>query len=71
MFLIPGITSVLLFGVLWWTDLLPRPQVVGGCVLVGVAAQSLAPAYSVIWVTGLLLNVGTAIYLTIQVKLSW
>ncbi len=71
MFLIPCVTSVVLFAILWWADLLPRPQVVGGLVVVGVAGQSLAPAFSVVWVAALLINVGTAIYLTIRLKLDW
>ena len=71
MFLIPPAASVVLFAVLWWADLLPRPQLVGACVLVGVVGQWFAPAYSVIWVGALLLNVGVAIYLAIRLKLDW
>ena len=71
MFLIPPLASVVLFAVLWWGDLLPRPHVVGGCVLVGVVGQLFAPTFSVVWVGALLLNVGVAIYLTIMMKLNW
>jgi len=42
-----------------------------GCVFLGVTAQSLAPVYSPIWVAALVLNVGTAIYLTVVAKLNW
>jgi hypothetical protein len=71
MFLIPPIASVVLLVILWSTDQLPRPRVVGLCVLVGVLAQWFTPMYSAPWVTALLVNVGLAIYLTMRLKLSW
>jgi hypothetical protein len=70
MFLIPPVASVILFTLLWWEDLLPRPHVVGACVLVGVVGQWFATTYSVNWVVALQLNVGVAIYLTITLKLN-
>jgi hypothetical protein len=70
MFLIPPIASVVLFLQLWWRDLLPRPYLTGGWVLLGVLTQWIAPGLSGFWVAGLLLNVGTAIYMAIRLKLS-
>lgn len=69
MFLIP-VASVVLLVFLWLADLLPRPYVVAACVLVGVAGQLLAPAYSLAWAGALLLNAGTAIYMAILLKLN-
>jgi hypothetical protein len=69
MILIP-VASVVLFVFLWRGDMLNRPHVVGTCVLVGLAAQLLAPAYSPIWLAGILLSAGVAIYLAIRLKLS-
>ncbi len=71
MFLIPPIACVVLIAVLWWSGLLPRPYVTGAIVLVGVVAQLLARGFSPVWVVALLMNVGTASYLTIRLKLSW
>lgn len=67
---LPPIASVVLFLFVWWMDLLTRPLLVGGAVLVGVAAQILAPAYSPVWFAATLLNVGVALYLGIRLKLS-
>jgi hypothetical protein len=71
MFSVPPIASVVLFLVLWWGSVLPRPHVTVAWVLVGVLTQSLARAFSPLWVVGLLLNVGTAIYLSIRLRLNW
>jgi hypothetical protein len=67
---LPPIASVVLFLFVWRMDLLSRPLLVGGVVLVGVATQILAPAYSPVWVAAALLNVGVALYLAIRLKLS-
>jgi hypothetical protein len=69
MILIP-VASVVLFVFLWQGDMLDRPQVVGACILIGLAAQLLAPVYSLIWLAGMLLNAGVAIYLAFRLKLS-
>jgi hypothetical protein len=50
--------------------MLPQHHVVGGCVLVGVAGQLLAPVYSLTWFAAALLSVSVAIYLAIRLKLS-
>ncbi len=71
MFLIPPVASVVLFLLLWWADRLVRPVRTGLCVAGGVMVQLLAPGFSVVWVVGLLLNVGMAVYLTIRFKLEW
>jgi hypothetical protein len=70
MFFLPPIASVVLFAFMWHEDLLSWPYVVGGCVLVGVAGQLVAPVYSGVWFAAALLNVGVAIYLAIRLKLS-
>ena len=64
MFVIPPIACVVLSAVLWWSGLLPRPYLTGAIVLVGVGVQLLAQGFSPLWVAALLMNVGTAIYLT-------
>jgi hypothetical protein len=69
MVLMPA-ASVVLFVFLWRGDMLDRPYVVGACVLIGLAAQLLSPVYSSIWLVGMLLNSGVAIYLAIRLKLS-
>jgi hypothetical protein len=50
--------------------MLPRPQVVGGCILVGLAGQLLAPVYSPVWFAAAILNACVAIYLAIRLKLE-
>jgi len=70
MFFLPPIASVILFLFLWREDLLTQPYVVGGCILVGVVGQVLAPVYSAGWFAAALLNVGVALYLAIRLKLS-
>jgi hypothetical protein len=69
-FFLPPVASVILFLFLWREDMLPQPHVVGGCVLVGVAGQLLAPVYSLTWFAAALLSVSVAIYLAIRLKLS-
>ncbi len=71
MFLIPPVASAILLIIVWSADKLRRPGVAACCVLVAVLAQWLAPTYSGLWLTALLVNVGLAIYLAIRVKLSW
>ena len=71
MFLIPGVTCVVLFALMWWANELPRPGIVGAFVLVGVVAQWLTPAFSAGWVAAPLLNVCTGIYLAIRLKQAW
>jgi hypothetical protein len=70
MFFLPPIASVVLFVFLWRLDMLPRPHLVGGCVLVGVAGQLLAPVYSMAWFAAAFLTIGVAIYMAIVLKLN-
>jgi hypothetical protein len=67
---LPPIASVVLFLFVWRMDLLTRPPVVSGVVLVSVAAQIFAPAYSPVWFAAPLLNVGVALYFAIRLELS-
>jgi hypothetical protein len=69
-FFLPPIACVVLFVFLWRGDMLPRPQVVGGCILVGLAGQLLAPVYSPVWFAAAILNACVAIYLAIRLKLE-
>jgi hypothetical protein len=69
-FFLPPVASVILFLFLWREDMLPRPHVVGVCVVVGLAIQLLMPVYSPIWFAAALLSVSVAIYLAIRLKLS-
>jgi hypothetical protein len=69
-FFLPPVASVILFLFLWREGILPRPHMVGACVLVGLVGQLLAPVYSPTWFAASLLTVGVAIYLAILLKLS-
>ena len=61
---------VILFLILWRAGYLSRPHLIGGCVLIGVAGEILAPTYSTIWLVAVLLNIGVALYLAILLKMS-
>jgi hypothetical protein len=67
---IPSCAAVVLFILLWRADMLSRPYIIGGFVLIGVAGQILAPAYSTLWFLAALLNVGLALYMAILLKLD-
>ncbi|MFY9842983.1 MAG: hypothetical protein WBV41_14320 [Terriglobales bacterium] len=69
-FFLPPVASVIFFLFLWREDTLPQPYLVGGCVLVGLAGQLLAPIYSLTWFDAALSSVSVAIYLAIRLKLS-
>jgi hypothetical protein len=70
MFFFPAIASVVLFLFVWRMDLLTWPYLIGGCVLVGVVAQMLAPPFSPARFAAALVNVGFALYFAIRLKLS-
>ena len=70
MLFFPPIASVVLFLFVWRMDLLTRPYLVGGCVLVGVVAQMLTPVYSPARFAAALVNIGFALYFAIRLKLS-
>ena len=66
---VPGFVVVVLFIVLWMTDFLPRPRLVGACGAVGLGLQFLGTSDAVS-LAGLLINVVLAVYLVIRFKLS-
>jgi hypothetical protein len=70
MFFFPPIASVVLFLFVWRMDLLTRPYLVGGCVLVGAVTQMLTSVYSTARSLTALVNVGFALYFAIRLKLS-
>ncbi len=70
MLFFPPIASVVLFLFVWRMDLLTRPYVVGGCVLVGVVAEVLTPVNSSARFLTALVNMGFALYFAIRLKLS-
>jgi hypothetical protein len=70
MLFFPPIASVVLFLFVWRLDLLTRPGLVGGCVLLVVTAQILAPLYSPARFAAALINIGFALYFAIRLKLS-
>ena len=70
MLFFPAIASVVLFLFVWRMDLLTRPYLVAGFVLLGVVAQMLAPVYSPARFAAALVNIGFALYFAIRLKLS-
>jgi len=70
MLFFPAIASVVLFLFVWRMDLLTRPYLAGGCVLLGVVAQFLTPVYSLARFATALANLGFALYFAIRLKLS-
>jgi hypothetical protein len=70
MLFFPAIASVVLFLFVWRMDLLKQPYLVGVCVMIGVVAQMLAPAYSPARLAAALVNIGFALYFAIRLKLS-
>jgi hypothetical protein len=70
LFLVPGIASVVLLALMWRGGFLSRPGLVAAWCAAGLVLQFFAAAFSPVWVMGLLINVGVAIYLSIRLKLS-
>ena len=70
MLFFPPIASVVLFLFVSRMDLLTRPYVVGGCVVVGVVAEMLTPVNSSARFLTALVNIGFALYFAIRLKLS-
>ena len=70
LFLLPSIASLTLFMLLWRNDLLRHPWVVGVSCAIGLILQFLGGQYVGVWLAGLLVNVGIAVYLSIRLKLS-
>ncbi len=71
LFLVPPVLSVVFFLVLWFTDELQHPYIVGSVVLAGALGQGLAPSNSAAWVAAVLVNVGIAGYLGIRFRIGW
>lgn len=69
-FLLPAIASVVLFVLLWRGGLLARPGLVAAGCAGGVCLQFLSSMFSPMWVAGLLVNVGMAVYLSLRLKMS-
>jgi hypothetical protein len=69
-FLVPGVVSMVLLLMLWRAQVLSRPGATAAWFAAGVVLQAVSPQYSPLWVCALLTNVGTAIYLTLRLKLS-
>ena len=70
LFLLPGIASLTMFILLWRNDLLTHPRVVGVCCAIGLTLQFVGGQRVGVWLAGLLVNVGIAVYLSIRLKLS-
>jgi hypothetical protein len=70
LYLMPGIASVVLFVLLWRNGLLGHPRLVGVCCLTGLVLQFSGSRYVGVWLAGLLVNVGIALYLSIRLKLA-
>ena len=70
LFLLPSIASLTMFVFLWRNDLLTHPRIVGVCCAIGLTLQFLGGQYVGVWLAGLLVNVGMAVYLSIRLKLS-
>jgi hypothetical protein len=70
MLVFPLVASVVLFLFAWRMDVLTRPSVAGLCVLAGVVAQILSPAYSSAFFAMAAVNVCFALYFAIRIKLS-
>ena len=70
LYLLPGIASLTMFVLLWKNDLLARPFMVGAWCVTGLCLQFLGGGHVAVWLGGLLINVGVAVYLIIRLKLS-
>jgi hypothetical protein len=70
MLFFPLVASVVLFLFAWRMDALTRPSLAGVCVLAGVVAQILCPAYSSARFAMAAVNVCFALYFAIRIQLS-
>jgi hypothetical protein len=70
-FLLPAIASGVLFVLAWRGGLLSRPSLVGAACAAGIVTQFVLGGRSMwIWLAGLLINVGVAVYLAIRLKVD-
>jgi len=68
LYLLPGILSIVLLAFLR-ADV-SHPLLIAGSCLVGIGLQVISDFGSPGWLVGLLMNVGSAIYLLIRLKLG-
>jgi hypothetical protein len=70
-FLLPCIAGGVLFVLAWRAGLLSRPGLVGAAWVAGFVLQFFLGGRSVwIWLTGLLINVGVGVYLSVRLKVD-
>jgi hypothetical protein len=69
LFYLPAVASVVLFMLCWRAGLIARPGMVGGWCVSGIALQLVGDAFSPAWAAGLVISVGVAIYLSVQLKI--
>ena len=70
LFLLPGVLSIVLLAFLWRSGFLRYPLLTAVWCLVGIVLQVISDFGSPIWLVGLLMNVGAAIYMIIRLKLG-
>jgi hypothetical protein len=70
LYLLPGVLSVVLLAFLWKGGYLNHPLLIAGWCLLGIGLQLIGDFGSTVWLVGLLMNIGAAIYLLIRLKLG-
>ncbi len=65
---LPQLACLALLVATWWNG--DRPIIATAVVVLGVSVQYFAPTLSPLWLAALLLNVATAIYLAIRLKIG-
>jgi hypothetical protein len=70
LFLLPGTASVVMFILLCTGGVLARPKLVGTCCATGLVLQFSGSGSGGVWLAGLLINVGMAMYLSVRLMLS-
>ena len=70
LFLLPGVSSMVLLAFLWKGGYLSHPLLIAVWCVLAIALQVISNFGSPVWLAGLLMNVGAAIYLLIRLKLG-
>ena len=70
LFLLPGVLSLVLLAFLWRGGFLSYPILIAIWCVIGIVLQVISDFGSPLWLIGLLMNVGAAIYLFIRLKLG-
>jgi hypothetical protein len=70
LFLLPPVAAIVLFVVLWQSDLLRHPWLVAAWILAGLLLQFVFGGGMFVWLTGLLVNGAVAFYLSVRLNLS-